>query len=154
MTAKRLLMFFGSVYPAFAQQGPSTPAHVPEGLIPFVYIAMVGLLAAVLLTVLISVMRTGSEWTLAGALTEEGKPSTSRLIAFLGFSVIIAIYYGIGLSLVYRLLTGQAIGDVTGLGTFLAGAAAVFAPYIANQVKAAVQAARGVPHRPPGDTPG
>jgi hypothetical protein len=66
------------------------------------------------------------------------KPSISRLIALLGFAVIISIYLGIGYSVVFRLLSGSSVGDLSGLGTFLLGAAALFTPYLANQVKSAV----------------
>jgi hypothetical protein len=103
------------------------------------YIAM----GFALITSILAILRALRKWSLAEALTEDTgngvfKASISRLIALLGFVVIICIYLGTGCSVIYRILGGGSIGDLGGLGTFLVGAAALFTPYLANQIKGAV----------------
>ncbi len=101
-----------------------------------------GAMTAVLVIFIVVIVVSLKNWSLKDALMDDSanggpKPSISRLIALLGFVVIISIYLGIGYSVIFRLLSGGAVGDLTGLGTFLVGAAALFTPYLANQIKSA-----------------
>jgi hypothetical protein len=84
------------------------------------------------------ILRGLKNWSLSEALSEDGKASISRLLALLGFSVIISIYLGTGCGVIFRILDGGAVTDLGSLGTFLVGGAAIFTPYIANQIKGAV----------------
>jgi len=125
--------------------GPSAPAYV--------FWAVYGATTVVLVIWLLAILLGLRHWSLKQALMDDSaiggsKPSTSRLIALLGFTVIISIYLGIGYSVMYRLLSGSAVGDLSGLGTFLLGAAALFAPYLANQVKSAVVSFANAPPTP------
>jgi len=93
----------------------------------------------VLLIVLsLAILRGLKNWSLSEALSEDGKASISRLLALLGFAVIISIYLGTGCGVIFRILDGGTVTDLGSLGTFLAGGAALFTPYIANQIKGAV----------------
>ena len=102
-----------------------------------------GAMGIVLIAFLLAILRGLRGWSLSDALSEDSgngvlKPSVSRLIALLGFAVILCIYLGTGCGVIFRLLAGGNIADLSGLGTFLVGAAALFTPYIANQIKGAV----------------
>jgi hypothetical protein len=115
-----------------------------------------GTMGALLFAILIAIVRGLKGWSLNDALSEDTgngvfKASISRLIALLGFAVIICIYLGTGCGVIYRILGGGGVQDLSGLGTFLAGSAALFAPYLANQIKSAVI---GVANGPTGSTPG
>jgi hypothetical protein len=101
-----------------------------------------GAMAVVLVVFIIAILVGLRKWSLSEALMDDSgsggpKPSISRLIALMGFAVLISIYLGIGYSVIFRLLSGGAVGDLTGLGSFLLGAAALFTPYLANQIKSA-----------------
>lgn len=63
--------------------------------------------------------------------------SASRLIAFLGMLVILAFFVGVGLWLLWELLSkGVVPTDLDRLLNFFAGGATLFVPYLANQFKA------------------
>jgi hypothetical protein len=101
-----------------------------------------GAMTAVLIFFIIGMLIGLHKWSLRDALMDDSasggpKPSISRLIALMGFAVLISIYLGIGYSVIFRLLSGGTVGDLSGLGSFLLGAAALFAPYLANQIKGA-----------------
>lgn len=102
---------------------------------------MTGLYVISLLGTVIALRRT-LDWRLGDALREDGKPSTSRLIAFLGLLVLMVIYVGIGYVAVWRVLNNQPVPDIS---SFLLSGLTVFAPYIANQVKQMVQGAASSP---------
>jgi hypothetical protein len=113
-------------------------------------------MGVVLFALMIVIIKGLRNWSLGDALTEDMgngvfKPSISRLIALLGFAVIICIYLGTGCSVIYRILSGGDITDLSGLGTFLVSAAALFTPYLANQIKSAVI---GVVNGPSQSSPG
>jgi hypothetical protein len=90
-----------------------------------------------------------ANWSLAEALSEESTcqpseiqdrtdvvllPSSSRLIALLGLMGILTIILGVGYAIIWSLFMGGTVPDLTGLRTFLFGAACLFAPYLANQL--------------------
>lgn len=115
-----------------------------------------GIMAFLLAVLAIGILKGLRGWSLGAALSEDTgngvfKPSISRLIALLGFSIIVSIYLGVGSSVIFRILSGGAVTDLSGLGTFLASAAALFAPYLANQIKGAVV---GMVNSPTGSTAG
>lgn len=65
--------------------------------------------------------------------------SSSRLIALVGLTAILAIDLGVAVMIFYCTLA-QTSGnlDLETIGLFLVAQAGIFAPYIANQVKTAV----------------
>ncbi len=90
------------------------------------------------------------KWRLASALAEkaspqphdvEGKPSVvlpasaSRTIALFGLFGILTVVVGIGYALVWNILVCGTIPELDKLRTFLVAMAAVFAPYLANQLR-------------------
>lgn len=98
-------------------------------------------------------------WSLGDALSEEvdltndqGVPirvlraSSSRLIAFAGLMVMLFMYFGFGLFLLYYFGTGQKVPTtlVDNLQKFMLAGVAMFTPYAVNQVRAAVNTARMV----------
>ena len=82
----------------------------------------------------LAILRGLKNWSLSEALSEDGKASISRLLALLGFTVIISIYLGTGCGVIFRILDGGTVTDLGSLGTFLVGGAALFTR-IANQIK-------------------
>ena len=102
----------------------------------------------VVLIVSLAIFSFRGKWSLADALSEESSvqpdphqvkmvASSSRLIALVGLMGILAIVLGIGYSIVWNLFTGAAgnlnLGEIR---KFLFGAATLFAPYLANQLRA------------------
>jgi hypothetical protein len=91
------------------------------------------------------------QWSLAGALsekktvtvnaqsttTQEAGGSASRLIATLGTLVLAAIMLGVGYAMIWSLFTRGQIPALEGIGPYLLGGAALFAPYAFNQLKEA-----------------
>lgn len=105
-------------------------------------------MGTLLIILSLAILRGLKGWSLSEALSEDGKASISRLLALLGFSVIISIYLGTGCGVIFRILGGGAVTDLGSLGTFLAGGAALFTPYIANQIKGAVNGVVNGPSSP------
>jgi hypothetical protein len=108
-------------------------------------------LAVAIMTGLIVAWATGS-WSLGTALSEEAavQPqlirslddvimvgSTSRLIALVGLMGILVMVLGIGYSIIWNLFVAGRSPDLSSVKSFLFGAASLFAPYLANQVRAA-----------------
>jgi hypothetical protein len=96
----------------------SSPTAAPSYGFWVTYAAM----GFVLLTLTLMIIRGTRDWSLKEALSEDVgnavfKASISRFIALLGFAVIISIYLGTGSSVIYRILGGGTVGDLTGLGT-------------------------------------
>lgn len=93
------------------------------------------------------------DWRFADALSEEatltnslGRPATvlvassSRLIAVFGMIVILALYLGIGLLVLWSMAsTGEAPGGLEALLTFMVGGGSLFVPYLFNQIKASLE---------------
>jgi hypothetical protein len=95
-------------------------------------------------------------WSLGDALSEEadltndqGTPikvmraSASRLIAFSGLLVMLFLYFGFGMFLLYYFGTGQKVPQdvLDGIQKFMMAGLALFAPYALNQVRAAMNKA-------------
>lgn len=64
--------------------------------------------------------------------------SSSRLIAFMGMLVIMAFFTGVGLWLLWSLLRTGQVPDMDRLVNFFYGGAMLFAPYMVNQLRAAL----------------
>lgn len=92
-------------------------------------------------------------WSLADALSEDvtfvaadGSKTTllvassSRLIAMVGFVVLVCLFASLGVMLVFSFgATGRVPDDAEKLLKFLAGGAALFVPYLANQLRGAIE---------------
>lgn len=91
-----------------------------------------------------------NRWSLGDALAEESScqpaeihsrddvvmvASSSRIIAVFGLFGILAIVIGVGYSIIWNLTVCRAAPDLSGIRIFLVGMAAVFAPYLANQLR-------------------
>lgn len=116
---------------------------------------------SILLVLMLAVVGIGlakGQWSLREALSEkplvhprEGAaillPSTSRFIALFGLLGIVTILLGVGYAITWNLLIYHKPPDnLSEIDSFLLGAASLFAPYIANQLRAAFQT-------PPGEKP-
>jgi len=81
----------------------------------------------------VGTLRRSHNWSLAEALQDVGgKPSSSRMIAFLGLTILMVLYMGIGYVAIWRLLNNEALPNVN---TFLLTGLSLFAPYAFNQLK-------------------
>lgn len=79
------------------------------------------------------------DWNLGDLMSgADGKPSASRMIAFLGFLVMTAIILGIGYSSLWVFLKTGQLPSLSGASTFLVACAGLFAPYFANQIGLAI----------------
>jgi hypothetical protein len=107
-------------------------------------IAMIVLLIAVIGWIA-RVLRQSAGWSLAVALSEGGQASSSRMIAFFGFIVIVDVLLGFGLFSVWSLFHTKALPSMTGALSLLGGSATLFTPYFANQVKAGFASAITAP---------
>jgi hypothetical protein len=94
---------------------------------------------------------TGQPWSLADAVSEESTitenaqnktvmaASTSRLIALFGMLVILSLYLGVGIVALWDLASsGKTPSGLNVALKFMLGGASLFAPYLVNQVRAAV----------------
>jgi hypothetical protein len=129
-----------------------------------VVVVVVVLLGVVLAFIAVGNGLAKSTWSLADALSEEadltpesptsgapapavgapppGRPTTvselrassSRLIALVGAIAITFVFLGFGAVALYKYATGQSIPDVDNVLKFLAGGAALFAPYAVNKI--------------------
>lgn len=71
--------------------------------------------------------------------------SSSRLIALVGLSAILAMDLGVTVMIFYSTLVQTTINlDLKTIGAFLIAQAGIFAPYIANQIQSAVVGAKTV----------
>lgn len=90
------------------------------------------------------------KWSLADALAEESSEqpkviidkksvimvaSVSRLIALIGLLVIIVLILEIGYAAAWHLFVCGSVPDLGGIKTFLLAMAALFTPYIVNQIR-------------------
>lgn len=86
------------------------------------------------------------DWSLADLLSgADGKPSSSRLIAFLGSLVMIVIILGLGSTSLWVFLKTGQLPTLSGASTFLAASAGLFAPYFANQIGLAIGGGSATP---------
>lgn len=93
-------------------------------------------------------------WSLAATLSEESSPiapaagsgappasqlvgSASRMIAAFGLMILAVMILGIGYGIMWSLFTKGTIPNLVGIGPFLLGGSALFAPYAFNQIKEA-----------------
>lgn len=119
-----------------------------------VFRVVTGTLVILGLVLIIALQRASAKgkWSLGTALSEEAavQPqqingpadvilvgSTSRLIALAGLLGILVIVLGIGYSIIWNLFVTGKSPDLSYVKSFLFGAASLFAPYLANQVRAA-----------------
>jgi len=114
---------------------PNTGGLTPTTLFWLIAGLMTVLYGVFLVGVWVNLHDPAKPWSLAGALSEDDKPSSSRLIAFAGLLVLMVIYIGVSYVVVWRLLNNQGLPDVNG---FLLTGLTLFAPYAANQFKALV----------------
>lgn len=153
------------VAPPMAVSAPATTESAfpaPTWVVVLVFGAVLGFLLISLSAVRRS-LANDPDWKLAHALSEElDTPppptppaagatgvtppvapvlvgSSSRLIAFMGMLVIMAFFTGVGLWLLWSLLrTGRVPADMERLVNFFYGGAMLFAPYMVNQLRAAL----------------
>lgn len=143
--------FLGSMYSTGALADAAPPTD-PGWVMPFTIIFVLGFLLIAFAGVRRSL--TEGQWKLSEALSEDielppqkaGDPptklmvgSSSRLIAFMGMLVIMALVMGAGIWLLWMLFTTRAVP--TGLDNLLnyfVGTATLFVPYLANQLRAAI----------------
>ena len=112
----------------------------------------------VLLFVLLIVMFIGllrnKDWSLADAVSEEAgnqpatlpvgqKPimvaSSSRLVALLGLLAILSMFIGVGYYLLWALFCTGTVPQLWEIVRFFYAGAAMFAPYLANQIREAFE---------------
>ena len=82
---------------------------------------------------------------LADVIRSSCSPSSSRIIAVFGLTGILALVVGVGYSIVWDLVVCGESPDLSGIKTFLIGMAAIFAPYVANQVREAFDSSNQTP---------
>jgi LPXTG-motif cell wall-anchored protein len=120
------------------------------------WFTVVGLIVSIVATVgfLLVKRREDQGWSLSAAMSEvigydtKGNPkyssSSSRFIALMGFIMIFWVYAGVALLIVED--GGRTPAQLKDIEGFLFFGVAMFAPYIANQVKAAlVGFGKGIP---------
>ncbi len=120
----------------------ASSAQQQDHLFWVVFWIMTILYAALLIGIVVTLRRTPN-WSLAGALYESGdassgaggKPSSSRIIAFLGMLVLLVIYIGFGYVALWNVLHNQELPNING---FLLTGLSLFAPYAANQFKSLI----------------
>jgi hypothetical protein len=119
----------------------------------WIIFALITILLGFVLLALISGLRQSATWSMGDALSEEAgnQPnplpagqkaimvaSSSRLIAFLGLSVLLCLFLGFGYMILWdHFFNSSKPIDTKTLLTFLFGGATMFAPYVANQVASA-----------------
>ena len=113
---------------------------------PAVFIAAYALMAMYVIGGSIWVvvtLRRSATWSLGGALSDNGSPSSSRLIALLGALMTMGVLSGIGCYAIWSLVTTGTLPPLTSAMAFAGGGATLFAPYLANQVKDGMSAVAG-----------
>ena len=135
----------------------------------WIVLAFITALGGFLLLSLVAGLKGNAAWSLADAISEEAgdqpnplppgvKPimvaSSSRLIAFLGLSVILCLYLGFGYVYLWeRFFRPSAMMDSKNLLAFLFGGATMFAPYMANQLSSAFSTYTAPQPPPPAPVP-
>jgi hypothetical protein len=124
----------------------------------FCWVAGFTSILLLLMLAVVGIALATGHWSLKEALSEkplvhprEGEPkllpSTSRFIALFGLLAIVTTILGIGYAIIWNLLIYHKPPDsLSEIQSFLLAAASLFAPYIANQLRAAFQT-------PPGEKP-
>jgi len=103
---------------------------------------------------------SAEKWSLGDALSEESSvqpasvgnrdqvvrlASSSRVIAVFGLTGILALVVGVGYSIIWNLVVCGESPNLDGIKTFLIAMAAIFAPYVANQVREAFDSSNQPP---------
>jgi hypothetical protein len=89
-------------------------------------------------------LNNDKDWNFGDLMSgADGKPSASRMIAFLGFLVMTTIILGIGYSSLWVFLKTGQLPALSGASTFLVACAGLFTPYFANQVGLAIGSPSG-----------
>jgi hypothetical protein len=113
---------------------PLKYVSAPDEVLWFVF----GVMTLILLggiAALPKILGRDKDWTFADAMSgPDGKPSISRLIAFLGLLVMVVVILGIGYSSLWVFLKTGQLPSLSGATTFLVACAGLFAPYVANQI--------------------
>ncbi len=114
-----------------------------------------------MLLAILAALGKSKNWSLADAISEETSDtnpklvaSSSRFIALIGMAVLVSIVFGIGLAIIVTILNGKSVGDLQNVLWFLFGAASLFAPYMANQLREAFSGFAGGPPPPGGPSGG
>ena len=149
------IQFNGPAAPDFQEPTTTTVNCPPAGdLRNGAYAPSIGLLwwiIAIVMTIFyivairgtVGTLRRSNHWSLAEALQDtDQKPSSSRMIAFLGLLILMVLYMGIGYVAIWRLLNNEALPNVN---TFLLTGLSLFAPYAFNQLKAFATGLTGGP---------
>jgi hypothetical protein len=133
-----------------------TRLDAPDVDLVYAIAAAVFVLSLLALWLVRSLLVRSPGWSLSDALSEEveltndqGAPikvmraSASRLIAFSGLLIMLFLYFGFGMFLLYFFGTGQKVPQdvLDGIQKFMLAGLALFAPYAANQVRAALTGA-------------
>jgi len=138
------IQFTGPVAPEFENPTETTAAAASSEIKTAVYepgIGMMWWVITITMTIFyivairetVSTLRRSNTWSLSQALQENGgKPSSSRMIAFLGLLILMVLYMGIGYVAIWRLLNNEPLPNVN---TFLLTGLSLFAPYAFNQLK-------------------
>lgn len=136
---------------------PSKPI-VSEQTTNLVFVVTIGIIVIGFGSVVIGLGRSRGDdrarpWRLSDALSEEVTfvnasgtsetqlvASSSRLIAMLGVIAILSFFVSISLIVLYAFAAGGVVPDVVDtVMKFLVGAAGLFVPYFANQLRAALE---------------
>lgn len=155
-----VLGFAATPLTAWAQQTvspPSPAATCPPCCGPFwpIFWVVTILLFVFLMVTFIALLRN-EEWSLADAVSEEaipqpptlpekceGKPimvaSTSRLVALLGLLGILSMFIGVGYYLLWSLFCKGEVPQLWEIVRFFYAGAAMFAPYLVNQIREAFE---------------
>jgi hypothetical protein len=134
----------GATGPTGASGPQNPPKYDPAG--PGVYFSIFGLMIAILSFGLIYAgltLKGDKNWNLSDAMSgADGKPSSSRLIAFIGMVVMITVILGIGYSSLWVFLMTGVLPKLSDVTPFLVGCAGLFTPYLASQISTAFGAAQ------------
>jgi hypothetical protein len=150
--------------PAYAADGGW---HQPDWLVLIAVVAFAVFLLFVFGVIRNALASDKNAWSLADALSEEGEvsegdatvkkmvASSSRLIAFFGLVVMLCFFIGFGLFVLYDFgADGKVPDSIGGVVKFLLAGLSLFAPYAANQVRAALEGFAILPNaaKPDGGT--
>jgi hypothetical protein len=149
----RMALIAASITPVFLTcdlalaEGGNPPAPAQAPAIFWITLVIVTAFIALLMLSVIRGLMGSQEWTFADALSEEadpqpspppaGKPvmvaSSSRLIAFLGLIVILALFLGVGYYLLWCLFTQTPLSQLDNTTKYFYSGLVLFAPYIVNK---------------------
>jgi hypothetical protein len=123
----------------------------PSTAVNYGFILVVMVLILVTLLVIAKRLSASSSWKLADAASEEAevtdpenpaqkrtelRASSSRLIALLGMFVILGLFMGTGVVVLWGLVSTGKVPNLDGILKFFLAGAGLFIPYSVNQVRA------------------